>query len=98
MGRYETLASDAILHYNEGHPTRLTTHRKLAAKLEEFGEPYKIERIGQGWHLEWWPLYPGLPTATYHISRDPWNDGRTLVRVSSEPVWTPKPKTQPLPR
>ena len=101
MGRYEQVATDPILHYNEGHPTRLSTNRALGALLEERGEPYKVERRGQGWRLTWWPLYPGLPTHTYDIQRDPWNDGRHVVRVSGSPAWAPatrKPRTKPLPR
>jgi len=101
MGRYESTSTDPILHYNEGHPTRLQTHPRLGAMLDEHGEPYKVERHGAGWRLTWWPPYPGLPTETYDIQRDPWNDGRHVVRVSGAPVWTPKrdaPKVEPLPR
>jgi hypothetical protein len=61
--------------------------------LAEHGDPYKITRRGAGWQLEWWPLYPGLDHERYHIPRDPWNDGRTLVRVSGVLRWKPRTQT-----
>jgi hypothetical protein len=93
--RYVQTGTDPVLHYDTGHPTRLTNHSRLGAMLAEHGEPYKIERSGCGWRLTWWPPYPGLPSETYELVRDPWNDGRTVVRVSGAPAWSPKPAPTP---
>ena len=90
MGRYVQARTDAVLHYNEGHPTRLQRATRLGALLEEHGEPYKVERHGAGYRLSWWPLYPGLDAPTYEGKLDPWNDGRTIVRVTGSPAWAPK--------
>ena len=40
------------------------------------------------------PLYPGLDHESYHLVRDPWNDGRTVVRVLPSPGWAPKVQTR----
>jgi hypothetical protein len=94
MTRYEQVRTDPVLHYDTGHPTRLQTHARLGEMLAEHGEPYKITRHGAGWMLHWWPLYPGLDHETYCLSRDPWNDGRTVVRVLPSPGWKPRVETR----
>ena len=101
MTRYTEGGTDPVLYYDTGHPTRLCTHTHLGAMLDEHGEPYKITRHGAGWMLHWWPLYPGLDHETYHLVRDPWNDGRTVVRVAGVLKWKkrePTPAPDALPR
>jgi len=93
MPRYKEAGWEPSIHYDTGHPTLLQTHKRLGAMVAEHGEPSKITRRGRGWHLEWWPLYPGLPTETYYIQRDPWNDGRTVTRVSARIVWKQERQT-----
>ena len=87
MGRYKQDGTDPVLYYDSGHPTRLPHFPRLGELIAENGEPYKVERTPGGYKLSWWPLYPGLDAPTYEGSLDPWNDGRTIVRVSGTPSY-----------
>lgn len=74
--------TDPILHYASGHPTRLPRHTRLAEYLRDLGEPTEIRLLGTRYHLEWPPIYPGVPIPEYSL-HNPWpTDKRRLVRIA----------------
>lgn len=73
-----------LLHYDSGFPTALLNHPELADTLRVLGEPKIIDRQAFTTHLEWSPIYPGVPVPVYKL-REQWpneSPRRKIVRVS----------------
>lgn len=68
-----------IIEYEIGFPTKLEKHYNLAEYLRALGEPVKITETAFNIHLEWRPIFPGVPDPVY-IMQNPWNGDKRKIR------------------